>query len=373
MKNLYLFVGLAGLAALLLAVVYAGVSIGGLLGVGALGNAAHWIDAHVWIKLPAMLGVLLAALAFVVSLSDEAPPVDDVATDTMVKLDDLVGLSSVKAEVARLRYSANMKERRKLLGLLAPRTSHHLVFVGNPGTGKTTVARIVGQLYKDVGILERGHVVEVDRSSLVAEYVGQTATKTKEAVKRAIGGVLFIDEAYTLSSSGLGTGDFGMEAIDTLLKGMEDRRDSLVVIVAGYPQEMEEFIRSNPGLASRFTKTIRFEDFSVPELFEVAESLCVSNDYRLADDARSTLFEILAAALRAEKRSFGNARYVRNLFEEATRHQAERLSEDDSIDKDQLCEITANDLAGAARTLETGTENTDAGGIGFFVERPSKS
>jgi stage V sporulation protein K len=202
--------------------------------------------------------------------------------------------------------------------------THHLVFTGNPGTGKTTVARIVGRIYKDIGLLKSGHMVEVDRGDLVAEYIGQTAPKTKEVIGQAMDGVLFIDEAYSLAPEGIGK-DFGAEAISTLLKAMEDYRDRMVVIVAGYKDEMGHFIDSNPGLKSRFKTFIDFEDYDAADLFRILTQMGAAAGIRFSSDA-AIAASWLMESLETGKKGFGNGRTVRNIFEECLARQAERLT-----------------------------------------------
>lgn len=218
-----------------------------------------------------------------------------------------------------------------------------MVFIGNPGTGKTTVARLIGNIYHNIVILSKGHVVEVDRSELIGEYVGHTAVKTQKAIDSAIGGVLFIDEAYSITSSG-SPNDFGPEAIAILLKEMEDKRDDLVVIVAGYPKEMEKFINSNPGLKSRFKKTILFEDYDAKELFQIFEKLCEDNGYILSEGMDKALLNKFQEEINSRKTNFANARYVRNVFEKAIENQANRIIQDGEIDSDDLITLSIEDF-----------------------------
>jgi len=230
---------------------------------------------------------------------------------------------------------------REKAGLRNPTVSRHLVFVGNPGTGKTTVARIVGRIYSALGVVRDGHLLEVDASGLVAGYVGQTAIKTQEQITKALGGVLFIDEAY-----GLVRNDFGVEAIDTLVKGMEDNRHDLVVIVAGYPANMAEFISSNPGLESRFPTTITFADYTPDELLQILQRMCQDADYVLAEDAPPTVRQLFAGL--AADPEFGNARTVRNVFEAAVRQHAWRLRDVADVTLDMMRTLTAEDVTAGA-------------------------
>lgn len=239
------------------------------------------------------------------------------------KLEKLVGLEEIKSDVTNLVNLMKMQIRRKNQGLKMIPISLHLVFSGNPGTGKTTVARILADIYKDIGILSKGHLVEVDRSNLVAGYVGQTAIKTQEKINEALGGILFIDEAYTLSKD---ENDYGQEAIDTILKAMEDHRDDFVVIVAGYSELMQKFINSNPGLRSRFNKYIYFPDYNVEELVSIFLNMCKEYDYVLSEDAKGAMKKIIYNMEKNKDANFANARDVRNLFERVITQQATRLS-----------------------------------------------
>ena len=257
------------------------------------------------------------------------------------QLNSLIGLRSVKEEVKRLTNFIRIQKQRDEAGLKTAGISYHCVFTGNPGTGKTTVARIVAGIYKELGILKKGHLVETDRSGLVAEYVGQTAVKTNKVIDSALDGVLFIDEAYSLVG---GANDFGSEAIATLLKRMEDNRDRLVVILAGYEDEMQGFIDSNPGLQSRFNRYIHFEDYSADELFSIFKMYVKRNDYVLDAAADVALRQRLEKAVAEKDRNFGNARTVRNLFEKTLENQAMRLAVISDLTRDDLLTLKAEDL-----------------------------
>lgn len=257
------------------------------------------------------------------------------------ELETLVGLASVKEEIKTLSNFIKIQQKRKEQGLKSSSVSYHCVFTGNPGTGKTTVARIVAQIYKDLGILSKGHLVETDRAGLVAEYVGQTAVKTNKIIDSALDGVLFIDEAYSL----IGTGqDYGKEAIATLLKRMEDNRDRLVVILAGYSKEMQDFINTNPGLQSRFNRYIDFPDYSAAELLQIFEKNVEKFDYKLEKEALVAMGEYFQNAVENKDANFGNARFVRNIFEKTLEKQANRLSTDPDLDTNELTLITLADL-----------------------------
>lgn len=261
--------------------------------------------------------------AFDLDLSGKKAKAEEEMKLALESLNSMIGLESVKHEVLSLKNIVEMQKRQLEQGLSVVPMSYHCVFTGNPGTGKTTVARIIAQIYKGLGILKKGHLVECDRSSLVAGYVGQTAIKTNEVVDKALDGVLFIDEAYALAKDG---DSFGQEAIDTLLKRMEDDRDRLVVIVAGYTNEMKTFIDSNPGLKSRFNRYIEFEDYSAEEMLTIFKNLATKQEYTLSEESEKTLLNIFKDVKECEDNSFGNARGVRNLFEKALINQANRLA-----------------------------------------------
>jgi AAA+ superfamily predicted ATPase len=256
----------------------------------------------------------------------------------------LIGLDSVKTEINSLINLIRVRKLREEYNMPMMEMSYHMVYAGNPGTGKTTVARLVARIYKELGILSEGNLVETDRSGLVAGFVGQTALKVKEVVESALGGVLFIDEAYSLSA-GIGTNDFGSEAIDTLVKMMEDHRDNLVVIVAGYREEMQQFLKANTGLISRFNKFIEFTDYTNDELIEILKSMAVKAGLTIEEPALAIVKGKLEVMAEEDRIRFGNARGIRNVFEKIIVNQANRLVTYDKPTKEQLSEIITDDIA----------------------------
>jgi len=246
--------------------------------------------------------------------------------------------------VRQLINFLKVQKLREEQGLKVLPASRHLVFYGNPGTGKTTVARLVSQIYRTLGVLRRGHLVETDRAGLVAGYVGQTAIKVREAATKALGGVLFVDEAYALTTGG--AGDFGQEAVETLLKLMEDHRDDLVVIVAGYTGRMQDFLDSNPGLRSRFNRHVYFDDYDERQLTSIFETFCRKADFRLTAEARSALSSVFKVLTASRDETFGNARTARNLFEATLSKQANRVVSLPRVDKEILSTVEAADIPG---------------------------
>ena len=278
------------------------------------------------------------------NLNKQEVPEEDIKLDDLLnELNELTGLTEVKKDIKSLINLLKVKKLREERGMKQPAMSLHMVFSGNPGTGKTTVARLLAKIYKCLGILPGGQLVEVDRSNLVEGYVGQTAIKTKEVVESALGGVLFIDEAYTLTAGKDGK-DFGQEAVDMLLKLMEDNRDNLVVIVAGYTDLMEEFVNSNPGLRSRFNKYIKFEDYSGDELFDIFMSMCEKQEYVPNGPGKTYVKELLSHWAKSHDENFANAREVRNYLERSIARQASRIVELDSVSDTQLRTLTKGDL-----------------------------
>ena len=255
---------------------------------------------------------------------------------------DLIGLREIKRDVINLIDFVSIQQQRKEAGLKSVPVSLHLVFTGNPGTGKTTVARILAKLYKKIGVLSKGQLVEVDRAGLVAGYVGQTAIKTTEKIKESLGGVLFIDEAYSLAKDS--NDDYGHEAIETILKAMEDYRDQFVVIAAGYKDEMQAFINSNPGLKSRFNKYFEFPDYSCDELRTIFNGMCSKYDYNISDLANDEIDELIENMVKNKEKGFANAREIRNLFEKIIANQASRVALIKNPSKEDYMMITEVDI-----------------------------
>ncbi len=279
--------------------------------------------------------------------AEEAPDTPDLE-ELLKELDSLVGLDKIKQNVRSLMNLMKVRKLREEAGLKVPPISLHLVFMGNPGTGKTTVARLISQLYHAIGVLSKGQLVEVDRGSLVAGYVGQTAIKTKGVIEKAMGGVLFIDEAYSLAPEKGSANDFGHEAVETILKAMEDHRDDLVVIVAGYDEPMERFIASNPGLESRFNRWFMFPDYTGEELMAIFNMQCDKNGYKLDEDGQEFARQFFNDLYEQRDENFGNARDVRNIFENAVSIQADRIAALDAPTVDQLMAITKEDMEKAS-------------------------
>ena len=278
-----------------------------------------------------------------------AQTINTSSIETLLRhLDELIGLGSVKDDVKQLTNLIQFQQMRKAKGLSAPQQSLHMVFTGNPGTGKTTIARLIAQIYNSLGILSRGQFVETDRSGLVGGYVGQTALKVQEVVQSALGGVLFIDEAYSLTQRGMADGDaYGEEAISTLLKLMEDHRDDLIVIVAGYTEPMQKFIRSNPGLQSRFNKFLHFDDYAPAELTEIFRHFAASGDYTLHPATELKLTNVFTALYAKRDETFGNARLARNLFEKAINAHANRMVSAGAVDEASLVTLYPEDIPNA--------------------------
>ena len=284
-------------------------------------------------------------------------------TDPMEDLNELIGLTGIKHDVRELYDFTKIQKLRKDAGMKTVPVSMHLVFTGNPGTGKTTVARILARLYKQIGVLSTGQLVECDRSGLVAGYVGQTAVKTQKKIEEAMGGVLFIDEAYSLARSADQGTDFGQEAIDTILKAMEDHRDEFVVIVAGYTKPMETFIHSNPGLQSRFNKFIEFPDYTVDELLAIFDLNCRKYEYVPDPEAREQVKTLLMLRKAQMPENFANAREVRNLFETIITNQARRIAVLEHPTKEEMQRITLEDLRDEENSSGKSRESEKKSGI----------
>jgi len=281
-------------------------------------------------------------------------PAEDI-TKLREELESLIGLDLIKKEVDGLINLVTVNKLRLQHGLKVEELSLHMVFLGNPGTGKTMIARLMSRIYHSLGILSKGHLIEVDRGGLVAGFVGQTAIKTREVIDKALGGVLFIDEAYALTTRG--GNDYGQEAVETLLKAMEDNREDLIVIVAGYVELMNEFVKSNPGFESRFNRFMYFPDYTLDEMMGIFDLRCKNSGYALAADARELLRRIIKEESQ-DNIGFGNARGVRNLFEQAVSRQANRLAGQKDVTRGQLMEITLEDLEDQEEAGETEDEKS---------------
>ncbi len=311
-------------------------------GVATTSTAAAEADRGVLPTDPDGAGAAAAQAEPATSVPEQPEQPERSLEELLAELDGLIGLQRVKREIHRQVALLRVEKLRGEAGLRSPTITRHLVFTGNPGTGKTTVARLVSGIYRALGLLSKGQLVEVDRSELVAGYLGQTATKTADAVDSAAGGVLFIDEAYSLTGTGLQGDQYGQEAVDTLVKEMEDRRDDLVVIVAGYPAPMRVFIGANPGLASRFRTTIEFADYTDDELVEILLQLASGADYELVPEAVKRFRETLARTPRGD--TFGNGRFARNSLESAIGHHAWRLRDTAEPTTEQLRQLIARDF-----------------------------
>jgi len=287
-------------------------------------------------------------------VQDENAEPEESLEELLEQLDSLIGLQGVKKQVKDIINIIRVRKKGEEFGQKQSPLSLHLVFYGNPGTGKTTVARLLGKIYKRLGVLSVGQLVEVDRSGLVVGFVGQTATKTSEVIAKAMGGILFIDEAYTLTHN-KGSNDFGQEAVDTILKAMEDYRDDLIVIVAGYPEEMKEFISSNPGLKSRFNQYIEFDDYSPTELYDIFCIRCHEEGLLFGDECKDYLINYFESLYKNKQKDFANGRTVRNYFEKVKIARANRLAcgDLDTLSREEFFTITMDDLKEAEKNTKT--------------------
>lgn len=269
---------------------------------------------------------------------------DQLATldEIMAELESLIGLAKVKKLVKELQAFIQIQKAREAQHLATEPMVLHMIFKGNPGTGKTTVARLLGRIFKEMGVLPKGQLTEVERADLVGEYIGHTAQKTREQIRRALGGILFIDEAYSLARGG--EKDFGKEAIDAMVKAMEDYKDQLILILAGYRKEMDTFIETNPGLRSRFPIILEFDDYRIAELLAIAEVMLRKRQYKLGQEAKDKLSRLLFEHYQYEPENFGNARLVRNLIERGIRKQAVRLVLEKKLTREQLMLILPDDI-----------------------------
>ncbi len=285
------------------------------------------------------------------AVSDKAKELEKIKKE----LNGLIGLRSVKQTIDEICAFVQIQKRRQRENLIAESQVLHMVFKGNPGTGKTTVARILAKLFKELGVLPKGHSIEVERADLVGEYIGHTAQKTRDHIKKASGGILFIDEAYSLARGG--SKDFGKEAIDAMVKGMEDNKDSLILVLAGYKYEMQQFLETNPGLRSRFPIHIDFPDYSTKELLEIGDLMLKQRQYYLDSGGREEIRLIIEQQSSRHQHS-GNARLVRNIIERAIRIQAVRLVQKGTITREELMAIKRRDVQGARDTCDLigGTE-----------------
>lgn len=277
-----------------------------------------------------------------IAVESEVAPLSFTRTDAFNELEQLIGLKQVKRNIAEVTAFSLIQKQRSHKQLKVCPTALHAVFKGNPGTGKTTVARILGKIFHDIGILTKGHLVEAERADLVGEYIGHTAQKTKELIKKSLGGILFVDEAYTLAQGG--EKDFGKEAVATLVKSMEDNRDNIIIILAGYCREMDEFLNSNPGLRSRFPVQIDFADYDREELFHIALQMYKERDYELSNKCRWRLKSKLEEFAKSRHPHSGNARYVRNMVEKSIRLQALRIVDREYLTRRDLMIIEEADL-----------------------------